>query len=260
VTDLSVFRVYEPWECGDDGYPHVWHRNCGTLTTPQRDAGPPSGALDNVVHDLLDSLGDKARVDFSAGVKHIVREEAGHRCLRCGHPFIVGQSGTHEQPTEANQELQAEVGGLFYDGMEPDVPQPKKAINWSSCDGHCTHGGPIRVMSLHGWQHYDGEAAKDIAAMVSAKRVQAAWRILTVHHLNERKHDLRWWNLAALCQRCHLYIQRKVTMERVYPLEHSEWFKPFAAGWYAYAYLGEDLTREQTMGRMDELLALERLL
>jgi hypothetical protein len=35
------------------------------------------------------------------------------------------------------------------------------------------------------------------------------------------------------------------------------WFKPYAAGWYAWSYLGEDLTREETMARMDELLALE---
>ena len=93
--------------------------------------------------------------------------------------------------------------------------------------------------------------------MEAAFEVEARWRILTVHHLNGAKHDLRWWNLASLCQRCHLYVQRKVVMERVYIWEHTEWFKPHAAGWYAAAYLGENLTREQTMARLDELLALE---
>jgi hypothetical protein len=46
-------------------------------------------------------------------------------------------------------------------------------------------------------------------------------------------------------------------MGRVYPWPHSEWFKPYAAGWYAWSYLGEELTREETLARLDELLALE---
>lgn len=29
----------------------------------------------------------------------------------------------------------------------------------------------------------------------------------TVHHINGRKHDLRWENLVYLCQRCHLRTQ-----------------------------------------------------
>lgn len=88
-------------------------------------------------------------------------------------------------------------------------------------------------------------------------RVEAKWRILTVHHLNGIKHDCRWWNLTALCQRCHLEIQGKVIMEQVWPWEHTEWFKPHAAGYYAWVYLGVDLTQEDTMARLDELLALE---
>ena len=157
----DVFRVYEPDECGADGYPLAWH------CIPDGDG---------------------------RGVKHLVREQAGYRCVRCHHPHPPG-SGT-------------------------GVP----------CDEHCTHGG------------------------------EAAWRILTVHHLrlgHEHKRDLRWWNLAALCQRCHLQIQGKVVLERVWPHEHSDWFKPYAAGWYAASYLGEDLTREQVEARLDELLALE---
>jgi hypothetical protein len=87
--------------------------------------------------------------------------------------------------------------------------------------------------------------------------VEARWRILTVHHLDGNKGNCRWWNLAALCQRCHLQIQGKVQMARVYPWPHSEWFKPYVAGYYAWTYLGEDLTREEAEARMDELLALE---
>jgi hypothetical protein len=86
---------------------------------------------------------------------------------------------------------------------------------------------------------------------------EAQWRILTVHHLNGIKHDCRWWNLVSLCQRCHLTIQAKVRMERPWTKEHSEWFKPYVAGYYAWSLLGEELTREETMARLEELLALQ---
>jgi hypothetical protein len=48
-------------------------------------------------------------------------------------------------------------------------------------------------------------------------------------------------------------------MARVWPWEHSDWFKPYVAGYYAAVYLGEELTREQVDARLDELLALERV-
>lgn len=57
--------------------------------------------------------------------------------------------------------------------------------------------------------------------------------MLTVHHLDLDKSNLAWWNLAALCQRCHLRIQGKVIMERIWFLEHSPWFIPYVAGYYA---------------------------
>ena len=86
---------------------------------------------------------------------------------------------------------------------------------------------------------------------------EAHWRILTVHHLDEDKGNCRWWNLAALCQRCHLRMQRAVVMDRPWHYEHSEWFKPFAAGFYAFKYLNEDLGREEVIQRLPALLALE---
>src|SRR3972149_3338648 len=60
--------------------------------------------------------------------------------------------------------------------------------------------------------------------------------MLTVHHIDLNKSNCEWWNLAALCQRCHLHIQSKVIIERVYMFEHSEWFKPYVAGYYAFRY------------------------
>lgn len=192
---MTPFRVYDPSECGTDGYPLAWHT-----------------------------------IDGGPGVKHLVREQSRHRCVRCQHPYECG-----ETPAE-----------------------------WSPCDERCTHRGPLRLAAGVGADLDDprGIMARDVVAGEYARSgpTFAQWRILTVHHLrlgHDAKRDLRWWNLVALCQRCHLQVQGKVLLERIWPWEHSGWFKPYAAGWYAHSYLGEDLTREQVEARMDELLALE---
>ena len=185
---LELLRVYESGECGKDGYPFVWHK------------GEPS-------------------------VKDLVRELADHRCVRCQHPFVCG-----ETPGE-----------------------------WSPCDAACQHGGPVRFIDAPGAPGLVKQTIEHPAGYYAeaGDGLDAHWRVLTVHHLTGEKRDLRWWNLAALCQRCHLEIQGRVRMEQIYPLEHSGWFKPYAAGYYAHVYLGEDLTREQTLDRLAELLALE---
>lgn len=81
--------------------------------------------------------------------------------------------------------------------------------------------------------------------------------VLTVHHWDGDKGNNRWWNLMALCQVCHLQIQGKVDPERPFFLEHTDWCKPYAAGFYASKYLELDLDREETMERLEELLQLE---
>jgi hypothetical protein len=179
--------------------------------------------------------------EWHATIKHAVRAAAGNRCVRCGHPYRNGEHGTGE---------------------------------WSLCDDHCTHGGPIRMLAhdTRAWTgnviDYDGCVAgekvsgnrHDQAAWGAAEMdIEAQWRILTVHHLDGDKANCRWWNLASLCQRCHLEIQGRVRLAQVYPFEHSDWFRPYAAGYYAFAYLGEDLSREDVEERLEELLALERV-
>jgi hypothetical protein len=204
---MEVLRVYtRPEEIGRDGYPHAWHK-CTAC------------------------LGDGCTVCGGEGsAKDLVRALAGHRCVRCGHPYRKGEHGKGE---------------------------------WSPCDERCTHAGPARGKLFPGsptypWRPIEFTPAYPIAREWAIRMsTEAQWRILTVHHLTMDKADLRWWNLASLCQRCHLQIQGKVQMARVYPWPHSEWFKPYAAGWYAWSYLGEELTREETMARLDELLALE---
>ena len=56
---------------------------------------------------------------------------------------------------------------------------------------------------------------------------------LTVHHLDMNPANCEWWNLAALCQRCHLRIQGKVDFEQQYMFEHSAWMRPFVDGFKA---------------------------
>lgn len=78
---------------------------------------------------------------------------------------------------------------------------------------------------------------------------------LTVHHLTGDKSNNAWWNTPALCQRCHLKIQSKVIMHRPWILPHSEWFKPYVAGYYAYVH-GRPTDREYVLTHIDELLEL----
>lgn len=199
----ELLRLYAPeLECGSDGYPYAWHES----------------------------------------IKHEVRAAAGHRCVRCGHPYPPGIAADHPRG------------------------------EWTPCDELCDHDGPGRheptvidrkpapegmpaFISDDGWVHFDNA---DVPWFVDRGIViEARWRILTVHHLDARKWNCLWWNLAALCQRCHLQIQGKVRMAQTYPFEHAEWFKPYAAGYYAWGYLGQTLGRSETMERLDELLALE---
>ena len=186
-VNTDVLREYHPGRdrFGDDGYPVEWH------TT----------------------------------VKHLVRQLAGHRCIRCHHPFIVGTDG-----------------------------------EWSRCDEHCDHGGPfqIRARGDFVWTEYNGGGeAQTLREGDPPLELEARWRVLTVHHFDGVKANCRWWNLGALCQRCHLSVQTRVIMEREWHHEHTAWFRPYVAGYYAYSLLGQDLSREQTEERLEELLTLQ---
>lgn len=73
---------------------------------------------------------------------------------------------------------------------------------------------------------------------------QQRQRVLTVHHFDGNKSNNAWWNLMPLCQVCHLVIQGKVVPEQPWMFSHSEWFKPYCAGFYAATILGIDVPRE----------------
>ena len=50
-------------------------------------------------------------------------------------------------------------------------------------------------------------------------------RILTTHHLDGDKANVRLWNLASLCQVCHLVIQGRVAFYQGYALPHTPWMQ-----------------------------------
>jgi hypothetical protein len=89
-----------------------------------------------------------------------------------------------------------------------------------------------RERTLHGPRSYQA----DWPFIAWAIKCMAGWRcercgvphgptpnVLTVHHLDEDKANMQTWNLAALCQRCHLRIQHRVKWEQGWWLEHSRW-------------------------------------
>lgn len=84
-------------------------------------------------------------------------------------------------------------------------------------------------------------------------------RILTCHHFDGDKSNDAWHNLLPLCQVCHLQVQAKVDPHISWMFEHSDWLKPYVAGFYALKYEGRQITREEAESRLEELLSRERL-
>jgi hypothetical protein len=196
---LSEFRLYADHELGGDDYPPEWHET----------------------------------------IKHTVRAEADHRCVRCGHRFVTKSAALAL-------------------GVDPSPGE------WSPCDDQCSHGGEIRTWVLDGdgpdGEWYETTALWPVCDLLasSAATIEARYRVLTVHHLDGVKANCRWWNLAALCQRCHLEIQGKVVLDKPWPWPHTQWMRPYVAGFYALKYLDEDLPVRPAEDRIAELLEIGR--
>lgn len=62
----------------------------------------------------------------------------------------------------------------------------------------------------------------------------ASGHTLTVHHLDMNCANCEDWNLACLCQKCHLQIQHKVIMAQEFMFEHSPWFEEHVRGYHLY--------------------------
>jgi 5-methylcytosine-specific restriction endonuclease McrA len=118
--------------------------------------------------------------------------------------------------------------------------------------------------------HHRGEYPPDWPAIAARVKVDAGWccirckhpndrdtgHVLTVHHLDGDKANVRWWNLLALCQKCHLQIQAKLNPDQAYLWEHTAWFKPYVACYYAFKHAGLELTREEAERALEHWLLL----
>lgn len=82
-----------------------------------------------------------------------------------------------------------------------------------------------------------------------------AGRMLTVHHMDLNKSNCEWWNLAALCQACHLKIQGRFEISQFWMFRFEKWIQPYVAGYYAHL-LGQPEDRKSVMANKDRLLNL----
>ena len=82
----------------------------------------------------------------------------------------------------------------------------------------------VRCKHPHETPNHRAQCDKDCQHEQDGKQ-----RMLTVHHLDMNKSNCHDWNLAALCQKCHLEIQARVDFAQNYMFDHSEWIKPFIA-------------------------------
>lgn len=155
--------------------------------------------------------------EWHTTIKGLVREQAGHRCVRCGHPY------------------------------PPDIAQTCPRGEWTPCDEQCTHRGPARQIVADNARIDSSDLVHQARFYVEhGLQMLARYRILTVHHLDGDKLNCRWWNLAALDQRCHLEIQGKVRLDVPWPWPHSEWFRPYVAGFYADKFGPTEIDRDDT--------------
>lgn len=79
------------------------------------------------------------------------------------------------------------------------------------------------------------EKAGNKCERCGAANSRVGWRILTVHHLDGNKANLEDWNLAALCQRCHLSVQGRVKFLQDYIFEHTPWMLRHVLGYNVWA-------------------------
>lgn len=162
-------------------------------------------------------------------IAQAVKDAASWRCVRCGH--------AHEKPGAPVECDDACDLARHPEWGRVDFPEPDR---------------PPRLGGRLGW---DERVMRGDRWWVREGRRQ---RVLTVAHLDDDKANARWWNLAALCQVCHLVTQSRIEMDRPWVMTaHSAWFRPYVAGFYAFKYLGQDLSRAEVDERIDELLALE---
>jgi len=115
----------------------------------------------------------------------------------------------------------------------PEISRQAKERAGFRCErcGHPAEGpwkmGPKALGELRQRAGYELAAAKGLGRRACDDRCShpdnAKQRMLTVDHLDGDKSNCEPWNLAALCQVCHLQVQGRVRMEQAWALDHTPW-------------------------------------
>lgn len=221
--DHDLYRIYEPWELGEDGDPLDW-RKCRTCdgtgvknADPDLSAAEPCPACDG--HGSLEAavmayLAKQARggrtYDHEADC--FTKEVGGGpctceptlrplRCEDCKHPM---SEGTWVLAFTADSPGPVEVPLLRAAGITDD--RDPWRVHYSLCDERCEHDGPYVVTYRSGTKATISTpgCATASSALVDTgivERVEASWRIVEVRRLGH-PHDLRPDHLALLCTRC----------------------------------------------------------
>lgn len=122
-----------------------------------------------------------------------------------------------------------------------------EAIGWPELVPERLHGG--MAATIEATKAKTGEYPPEWPGVAWLVKTMAGWRcercghehtptppwVLTVHHLIPVKWNLQHWNLAALCQRCHLQIQHRVQFLQPWPFEHTPWMARHVADYNEWA-------------------------
>lgn len=159
----------------------------------------------------------------------------GSRLLTCSEPCLYYTSIRSSHFSHFSHPYKRYLT-IFFGGLMPKHSQGGEyPANWKEIAEKCKIEAGWKCIRC-GWPHEP-----------------ATGHCLTVHHLDMNPGNCEWWNLAALCQVCHLHIQAKVNIHQPYMFEHSEWFKPFVAGYHAQLF-GLPTDREYVMANLERLL------
>lgn len=121
-------------------------------------------------------------------------------------------------------------------GVESDYPANWKKI--ATATKEAAHWRCVRCMHPHEkpWKATSLDPVPcDLACRHEPNGKQ---RMLTTHHLDMDKANVAWWNLAALCQVCHLSVQARVDWHQYYLLDHSRWMLPYLKGFLLWQLTG----------------------
>ena len=90
-----------------------------------------------------------------------------------------------------------------------------------------------------------GKYPKDWPKIAEACKERAGWKCercgrfheksrgrgLNVHHLDWNRSNCAWWNLACLCAKCHLFVQKETERQKTWMLSDAPWLQKHIDGY-----------------------------